>query len=136
MITTFSLRYFVLLLLWAGMIFVSSSTSGAAETTHLPTLIDWWLHNGAHFLIYGMLAWLIWRTFSSSQPFTRQSVFLSCLVICLTLAYGISDEWHQSFTPGREVSLLDITFDGIGAVLGLAAGRWITSPPTAQRRGV
>jgi VanZ family protein len=131
-----SIRYGVLTLLWIGMIFVSSSTSGTAGTTHLPTLIDWWLHNGAHFLIYGMLAWLIWRTFSSTQPFTSQSAFLSILVICLALAYGISDEWHQSFTPGREVSLLDITFDGIGAVLGLVVGRWITSPSVVQRRGV
>lgn len=35
------------------------------------------------------------------------------------LAFGASDEWHQSFVPGREVSLGDWLADGLGALVGL-----------------
>jgi VanZ family protein len=47
--------------------------------------------------------------------------------------YGVFDEWHQSFVPGRYASLTDVALDVAGAVLGiwLAArmGRY-----TASRR--
>ena len=42
------------------------------------------------------------------------------LAILLGAAYGVSDEIHQSFTPGREVSGLDVVADAVGAVLGPA----------------
>lgn len=32
--------------------------------------------------------------------------------------YGLSDEWHQSFVPGRQVELGDLLADGIGGFLG------------------
>jgi VanZ family protein len=32
--------------------------------------------------------------------------------------YGISDELHQYFVPGRTSSLLDVTADGLGSFLG------------------
>lgn len=38
-----------------------------------------------------------------------------------TVAYGVLDEWHQSFTPGRSCSLGDWLADAIGAPLGCAA---------------
>ena len=42
------------------------------------------------------------------------------LAILLGAAYGVSDEFHQSFTPGREVSGLDVVADAVGAGLGAA----------------
>ena len=37
----------------------------------------------------------------------------------LALIYGLTDEFHQTFVPGRAASLKDILVDGIGA--GVAA---------------
>ncbi len=38
----------------------------------------------------------------------------------LALIYAFSDEFHQSFTPGRHPSMEDIfLFDGIGAAIGV-----------------
>ena len=41
--------------------------------------------------------------------------------IALTVAYGVSDEWHQSFVPGRTADLADLRADATGAFLGTAA---------------
>jgi hypothetical protein len=49
--------------------------------------------------------------------------------IVLATLYGMSDEFHQSFVPGRSSDILDVVADAIGATGGvgvvglLAAGR-------------
>ena len=36
-------------------------------------------------------------------------------------AYGATDEWHQSFVPGRSADVLDWYADAAGALLGAGA---------------
>ena len=36
------------------------------------------------------------------------------VAIVAALAYAASDEWHQSFVPGREATPRDVAIDGIG----------------------
>jgi VanZ family protein len=38
----------------------------------------------------------------------------------LTIAYGVSDEIHQMFVPGRSAELVDLFADAIGACAGTA----------------
>jgi VanZ family protein len=40
--------------------------------------------------------------------------------IALTTTYGASDEWHQSFVPGREADVADVWADAVGACVGTA----------------
>jgi VanZ family protein len=37
----------------------------------------------------------------------------------LAVIYAATDEFHQSFTPGRYASLMDVGIDALGAFLGL-----------------
>jgi len=39
----------------------------------------------------------------------------------LTSAYGATDEWHQSFVPGRSADVHDWYADATGALLGAGA---------------
>ena len=55
------------------------------------------------------------------------------MAAALALAYGLTDEYHQTFVPGRAATLKDIIVDGIGAfsaalVLHLLAGHWSRMP--------
>ena len=43
-------------------------------------------------------------------------------IVCAT-AYGISDEFHQWFVPGRTADVHDVMADAIGATLA-AVGAW------------
>jgi VanZ family protein len=38
------------------------------------------------------------------------------------IAYAASDEWHQSFVPGRTATAEDVAIDGIGVALAALAG--------------
>jgi len=91
----------------------------------------------AHLIEYGILALLIRRALASPPGFWGRGVPLFTLSLGLTFLYGISDEWHQSFVPGRSSSVMDLAVDVTGAFLALALaslkeggflGRWSRIP--------
>ncbi len=43
--------------------------------------------------------------------------------LVIAVIYGLSDEFHQSFVPGRNADLLDVITDAAGAAAGLWAAR-------------
>ncbi len=80
-----------------------------------------------HALEYFLLALLLMRLFLSKQVFHR---FLTgnkeslvnwrqtCLIaVVIAIGYGISDEIHQYFVPGRHCSLHDVFSDIAGTLL-------------------
>ncbi len=96
--------------LWAALIFILSSMSG------LPAPPGGLTDKHAHLVTYGVLgALLVWGLTNRSPARTTWSTAAAAVV--LAALYGVSDEWHQSFVPGREVSALDLAADAAGAVL-------------------
>ena len=66
-----------------------------------------------HIIEYGVLGFLLARAFFNSG--------VARWVLCAFLVgvfYGVTDELHQSFVPGRNASVLDVIADGIGSFLG------------------
>ncbi len=94
---------------YMGIIFYFSSLKGTA-LPELPQGFDKILHTG----IYAVLAFLIFLSLKANG--VRRYVFLLSIVI--TTIYGISDEFHQLYVPGREASISDILADFIGASSG------------------
>jgi hypothetical protein len=81
-----------------------------------------------HFIGYAILAALLLRALAGGRlaGFTWRR---AALAVVIAGAYGISDELHQAFVPGRSPDLGDIAADTLGAaaavlfVGALAAGR-------------
>lgn len=65
-----------------------------------------------HFICFGGFAF--WVAFACNIK-TAKKWWLPVVIISL---YGIIDEFHQSFTPGRETSVLDWLCDTTGAAMG------------------
>lgn len=104
------------LLAWMAIIFYFSHQPSEA----LPSLGVWdlLLKKGAHFVAYAIFAGLAFRVTGRWQrPFLW--AFL------LTAVYAAGDEFHQSFVPGRNPSIIDVFIDVAGgiAMLGLLALR-------------
>lgn len=57
---------------------------------------------------------------------TRHVSWRAVLVaIAISSLYGVSDEYHQRFVPGRSFDTLDMAADAIGSVVGASAiGAW------------
>lgn len=122
--------YWLPLLAWMGMIFYLSSQPD------LPGPPDPWLAtlvtNLGHFVTYAILALWWWRALrripalsGAGEP-GKVVLFLAFLAAAL---YAASDEFHQSFVPGRTASLPDLLVDAAGAAaaLGLIWRRKVSS---------
>lgn len=48
------------------------------------------------------------------------------LALLLAVLYAISDEFHQTFVPGRNGTPVDVAIDSLGASLGLLFRIWLT----------
>jgi VanZ family protein len=101
---------------WAAVIFTLSSFSTLPEP---PTGIT---DKHAHLGAYGLLAATLLWGLTDRAPARTTWTAVAIAVVAATL-YGVSDEFHQSFVPGREVSALDLAADAAGAVLVAVALR-------------
>ena len=100
-------------LAWCAVIFSLSAQSGLLG----PGLFDIvpFIDKIGHFVLYAVLGFLAVAAFrNESWPFLRTHAVL--LAVVFASLYGISDEWHQSFVPGRQTDILDWLADTLGAV--------------------
>jgi VanZ like family len=123
------LFYWVPFFAWAIVIFLFSSfPTGSVSEIHWEDFI---VKKMAHVIEYGIFAALLFRASRVSGVSIKRSGYLSILAAA---CYGISDEFHQSFTPGREPHIRDVAFDTIGATIAIYT-LWILLPkaPTKLR---
>ena len=74
----------------------------------------------AHSIGYLGLGVVVVRALTRGLPTrVRWGPMLAALAICV--AYGASDEFHQSFVPGRSADVRDLVADAIGAFGGIIA---------------
>jgi hypothetical protein len=84
-----------------------------------PPLPDGVSDKAAHFVEYAGLGVLLVRAFAW-RGWTRPSLAVACGAVLMAVVYGMTDEGHQIFVPGRQADWHDVAADALGA--GLAAG--------------
>jgi VanZ family protein len=92
---------------WAVVLFFLSETQPDSDSAWL-AINDKVIHLGLYLVLGGTLSWGEWKA-SWNFP---------VLLLLLGGAYGVLDEWHQSFVPGRDPSLGDVLADTAGVILG------------------
>ncbi len=108
-------------LAWAGVIFGLSAQPGS----RLP---GGWSVEG-HLGVYAVLGVLVWVALGGRSAGLRGIV----LAIAVASAYGITDEFHQSFVPQRTPDVLDWLTDTVGATVAVLAAAYL-SRRLAKRR--
>lgn len=106
------IKYWLPPIVWAVAIFtVSSFTVGTSSEFYWKDFI---IKKTAHVIEYGILATLIYRGLINSNVSVKKAMLYSVL---LAFLYGATDEFHQSFTPGRGPKFTDVLIDTFGASL-------------------
>lgn len=103
-------------IVWAGAIFHLSSL----PTVPAPSIPG--VDKALHFAAYAVLGWLL--AFAAD----RSRLPLAAAVV-LGLAYGVTDEIHQMYVPGRSPDLLDWIADAAG----VAAATFLYARRLARR---
>jgi VanZ family protein len=88
----------------------------------------------SHCLVYAVLG----VTFLFALPPSwrqRHPLLAGCATVLFCLGYGITDEFHQSFIPGRFASGGDLVADTVGGVLAIVGeqGRQRVTRPASFR---
>ncbi len=122
--------------MWAVVIFCLStaSFSDAHTSTILIPIFHWLLpraneaqlrhlhlltRKAAHLTEYFVMGWLL--LVAIRGPERGWKLRWALLALLIAAGYSATDEWHQSFVPGRNSSARDSLLDTAGATLGLAA---------------
>ena len=128
-------------LVWMGVIFtmsampgdVSGAQSGSITKLMLDVItavtgmradgavrysVEFLVRKGAHMAEYAVLLLLYRRALRlSGAKYPGVAAFAMCI------GYAATDEYHQSFVPGRGPAVADVMIDAAGASIGWAAGR-------------
>ncbi|MBX4267587.1 VanZ family protein [Clostridium estertheticum] len=92
------------------------------------TLSNFIVRKASHFTEYFILYMLIYRAMNKSKKIDMKIFIASILIVFL---YACSDEFHQSFVPGRGPALRDVMVDTCG---GLTAFLFIYIRVTFKKR--
>ena len=77
--------------------------------------LSFWVRKGAHFSAYAVLGALAFQAFC----FMKKKLLRSTAAVGAACLYAVSDEIHQSFSPGRSAELRDILIDTCGAAIAV-----------------
>jgi len=102
-------------IIWASAIFIQSSFSSISP----PPIAGHYSDKVAHAVVFAILGYLTTRAFlnSSSRKLADRAILWSVIACVL---YGISDEIHQYFVPGRYTDVSDFLADSVGVVVAQA----------------
>jgi VanZ family protein len=106
---------------WAAMIFGLSSVQGQKLPDMPAPNFDKLVHAAVYVVLGALCLRALRRT--STLPLARAVI----LAGALTTAYGISDEFHQSFTPQRSPDWRDAVADAAGGFAGALAAALLKS---------
>lgn len=133
----FRYLHWLLVICWMGVIFYLSHQPAAASRSlsegvlssilhMLPqeqgkeiALLHSLLRKSAHFIAYFILAILLSQALFSTQMKRATAISRFCVVWFICFLYAMSDEFHQTFIPGRSGEFRDVMIDSLGSLLGL-----------------
>jgi VanZ family protein len=75
---------------------------------------------GIHFLEYTVLGWLCAAASSRTWP-SASAWRTAAFAVFISALWGLSDEIHQAFVPGRSSEVADVIADLFGSMAGAAA---------------
>jgi|ERR1051326_1212529 VanZ family protein len=146
------LKYWLLLVIWLGVIFIGSTDLLSTEqTSRFIVPIFLWLQPGmspdtlwtvvvivrkcAHVCEYAILALLLWRALGGGSAIRAKMSTLFGAVLLACAVFAASDEFHQSFIKSRTPAVHDVLLDIAGALVGLLIGVSFVHRPVKKTRG-
>ena len=109
--------------LWIPVLAYMAMLFGFSSLSTLPSPPERFSFYDVHIAAYAGLAALTTRAVGKGLRDVSARAVLAAIVI--SSLYGVSDEYHQLFVPGRSFDLLDMLADAIGSIVGASAvGAW------------
>lgn len=107
--------YWLPAVLYMALIFYLSSSQPPQAAREVPAYFDIKM---IHIVEYGVLNLLVFFALdrTSNMPFIWKIIYS----VAITILYGLTDELHQVFVPGRSGKLIDVAANLIGCAIAQA----------------
>ncbi|WP_017755454.1 VanZ family protein [Calidifontibacillus oryziterrae] len=103
--------------LFSNFQFVYAGKRISVHTVGAEVFLEFCIRKGAHFAIFFILGWLLFRALISTFQLRQFRTIALCTL--LIILYAASDEVHQMFTVNRTPSIHDVFLDIIGGLFGI-----------------
>ncbi|WP_082053577.1 VanZ family protein [Gordoniibacillus kamchatkensis] len=87
---------------------------------HPYEMAEFFIRKAGHVAEYALLAWLWMRTMRT-WPAGRSRLQAAAIAAAISIVYAASDEWHQTFVPGRTGHAVDVAVDAAGVAAAMLA---------------
>ena len=94
-----------------------SKNKTQTEKKKLEKKVNDTLRTLAHFSLFALMGLFLMAAMLSSFSHKKSVTYLFILTLIIVLMYALSDEYHQTFIPGRTAQLIDIIVDFSGCLL-------------------
>lgn len=104
--------------LWCGVIFLASGRpdlGGRLDLQSAKGIAEFVFRKIAHLSEYAVLMILFLAAAERTWRFRKGLLLAGFLFVTL---YAATDEWHQSFVPGRNGTVMDVFVDSVGGLAG------------------
>ncbi|GMU96384.1 VanZ family protein [Ignavibacterium album] len=110
--------YLPLIIHWLTILILTSLPSDQVPSVEIGDKVN-------HFLAFFVLGFFLNLTlkYQHRYPNLKKNILITTIIIAA--GYGIMDELHQLFVPGRSAELLDWIADFLGAVTGSLLAEFI-----------
>lgn len=116
------MRWTLIALAHMAALFLLSSIPGDAELGRRLLFPPPAVQNLLHVPVYAGLTWLWWKALAPPMPATRAGRRTGRVLAAAAIAvgYGVLDEIHQMYVPGRFASVTDALLNAAGAAAVVA----------------
>ena len=108
-------------IIWAAVIFSLSHIPG----DNLPSWDFKFLDKLEHAGVFAVFGFLVARALVNQDAFPNWRRNFFWIAVAIGVLYGLGDEVHQLWVPGRRFDMFDVLADGIGAVIGVVGFKWL-----------
>lgn len=103
--------YLPLIIHWVTIFILTSLPSNKLPSAEVSDKIN-------HFLAFFVLGFFLNLTLKYQTKFSKLKKNILLITVIIAAGYGLLDELHQLFIPGRSAEVLDWLADFIGAISG------------------
>jgi VanZ family protein len=112
-----------------SLIFFASSVPGDEITIHVWDKL-------LHLMVYAVLGFLFLVPVTDGR-WSKVTGWTVAIAVVLSTLYGMTDEYHQNFTPERTPDVRDLLADALGATIGagsILVVKWLVDHWRLRRR--
>ena len=97
---------------------------GLSSLSTIPSPPGQFTYYDVHLVAYAGLASVTARALARGR-LRNVTWRVVCGAVAISSLYGVTDEYHQLFVPGRSFDVLDMLADALGSIVGASAvGAW------------